>query len=80
MMDSLRLFFADETNVTASILAGALIVLAFSVWRERREYEPGNLPLIPYNILMFTAILVAILAIAHLITLITGKPFVGRMG
>ncbi len=70
----------SETHITIAILVFAIGFIIYANWRERGEYEPGNLPIIPYNALQFVMIVVAFLAIAHLITLFSGQPFVGRMG
>ena len=45
---------------------------------SRRPYEPGRLPLIPYAAVQFIGVVVILLMLAHLITIWTGTPFVGR--
>ena len=46
--------------------------------RERRPYQPGRIGLVPWLPLQFLAILGVIVCIAHLISLWTGEPLVGR--
>ncbi len=41
---------------------------------------PGNAPLIPYGGIQFVALVAMILMLAHLVTLLTGRPFTGRQG
>lgn len=66
---------------TTSILFGiALSVLALASWAARREYVPGRPPLVPYGLIQFAALLAALLLAGHLVSLLTGQPFTGRMG
>ena len=58
----------------------ALAVFAVAVWRERRPYEPGRVWKVPYKAVMFVAVLVAVLMLAHLVTLLTGTPLRSRFG
>ena len=64
--------------VTLAVLVIAVAVAAFSAYRQRQPAEPGNPPLIPYVGLQIAAVVVAILMLAHLVTLLTGTPFKGR--
>jgi hypothetical protein len=54
--------------------------VGWSWWLGRRPYVPGRAPLIPYGVIQFVGIVVVFLMVAHLITLLTGKPFTGRRG
>ena len=67
-------------ELTLIILAVGVVLTAFSNWRARQEYLPGELPLLPYNGLQFVGMIIVFVAVAHLITIYTGKPFTGRMG
>ena len=69
-------------SLTATVvgLTLALVVFALATYQSRRPYEPGRSGLVPYGALQFVALLAVILMLAHLVTLLTGKPFAGRMG
>ncbi len=67
-------------ELTLIILAVGVVLTAFSNWKSRQEYLPGELPLLPYNGLQFVGMIIVFVTIAHLITIYTGKPFTGRMG
>ena len=65
---------------TLVVLALALAVFGVAVWGERRPYEPGRVWKVPYKAVMFVAVLVAVLMLAHLVTLVTGTPLESRFG
>ena len=67
-------------TVTLVILGVALVAGIFANIQSRRPPDPTKVRMLPYLGIQFFAILVVILMAAHLITLLTGKPFVGRMG
>lgn len=69
-----------DLPVTLTILVVSLVVVAFSNFMARRPPPIGRVWTVPYNGLQFLGIMVAIAMAAHLITLLTGKPFAGRMG
>ena len=69
-----------DLATTLWILAGAAAVTAAANLLSRRPYVPGSPPLIPYTAVQFVGLVVVLLMIIHLITLLTGKPFVGRRG
>ena len=66
-------------TVTLIILAVCVAVLGIAQIRERRKYEPGRVSLIPWVPLQFVAMMGMILMLAHLVSLLTGEPLVGRM-
>jgi hypothetical protein len=66
--------------VTIAILTAALAVLALATYKARQPYEPGKPFAVPYMAIQFIAVLAVILMLGHLVTLLTGKPFVGRLG
>lgn len=66
--------------VTIAILIAALAVLAFATYKARQPYEPGKPYAVPYMGIQFLAVLTIILMLGHLVTLLTGKPFIGRLG
>lgn len=65
-------------TATLIILAVCIAVLVAAQIRERRRYEPGRVSLIPWVPLQFIAMLGVMLMLAHVISLLTGEPFVGR--
>jgi hypothetical protein len=64
---------------TLLVLLVAAAVFAFALWRQRKPKEDGVIRYVPYTGIQFVALLVVILAAAHLVTLWTGTPLVGRM-
>jgi hypothetical protein len=67
-------------ELTVAVLAFALGVLGISILRDRRGRDPLNPPLIPSWLVQFAAVTAAVLMIAHLVSLLTGQPFAGRLG
>lgn len=67
-------------SVTLSILLAALAVLGFATYKARQPYMPGRRLYVPYLAIQFIAILTIILMLGHLVTLLSGKPFAGRLG
>lgn len=65
-------------TITLLLLAGALLVIAFANWRERQERPLGKAPWISYPALQMIGIVLAVLLIAHLISLLTGHQLRGR--
>jgi uncharacterized membrane protein YidH (DUF202 family) len=65
-------------SLTLIILAVCVAVLGIAQFRERRKYEPGRITLIPWVPLQFLAMMGMILMLAHLVSLLTGEPLVGR--
>jgi hypothetical protein len=64
--------------VTLAILLAALAVAALANYRERRPREIGKVPLISYSAIQMVAVVVALLMLAHLLSLITGQPLKSR--
>lgn len=65
-----------EVTLTTMFIAAA--IAGWANWRERKPYVPGSPPLISYSLIQFIGLMVFIVMAAHLVTLVTGKPFVGR--
>lgn len=63
-------------TLVAFLVFAALFVVA--TIRARRPHEPGRLPIVPWTGVQFASIFIALLVLAHLITLWTGHPLVGR--
>jgi hypothetical protein len=66
-------------TLTLVILAICVAILGIAQIRERRPYEPGRITLVPWVPLQFLAMMGLILMLAHLVSLLTGEPLVGRM-
>ena len=64
-------------SVSLIALAIAAAVFAFSLWMDRREYEPGALRY-PAKVFLFVSLLVVIALLAHVIGLLTGQPIKPR--
>ncbi len=68
----------EEISLIA--FASAFVLLLLAVWQSHRARPPGQLPLIPWTGVQFVALTVCVLLLAHLVSLWTGKPLVGRAG
>jgi hypothetical protein len=64
--------------VTLAILLAALAVAGLANYRERRPREVGKVPLISYSAIQMVALVVAILMLAHLVSLLMGSPLKSR--
>lgn len=69
-----------DLPTTVTILALAGVAVGWATWRARKPYVPGSPPLIPLGVVQFVGMVIVFLMAAHLITLLTGKPFTGRRG
>jgi hypothetical protein len=66
--------------VTLVILTTALGLAALANWRERRPRDLGEPQLVPWITVQIIAVVVAILMLAHLVSLLTGTPLKSRFG
>jgi hypothetical protein len=64
--------------VTLAILLAALAVAALANYRERQPREVGKVPLVSYSAIQIVAVVVAILMLAHLVSLLMGSPLKSR--
>jgi hypothetical protein len=64
---------------TILLLIGALAAAGLANWRERRPRDPDKVPLISYTAIQMVALVIALLMMAHLVSLLTGHPLVGRL-
>lgn len=69
-----------DVLVTSFLLVSALAGAATMIWLERRPRSLGQPRLVPTTPLLFLCALVVVLALAHLISIATGVPHVGRFG
>ena len=63
---------------TLIILVAALLLVALANWRERRPRALGKPALFSYPAVQMIGIVIAILMIAHLVSLLIGQPLRGR--
>ncbi|NWH09083.1 MAG: hypothetical protein HXY22_10655 [Alphaproteobacteria bacterium] len=69
---------SEDWIITLVALAASAGIFAFSTWKAGRPSDPLNISLINYNYISLLAIVAFLLAVAHVITLVTGTPFRGR--
>ena len=67
------------TATLVAIAAGLALAVTCNLI-DRRPSEPGKPRLIPYLGIQYLALLLVVLMLGHLVSLLTGKPFTGRMG
>jgi uncharacterized BrkB/YihY/UPF0761 family membrane protein len=80
-MDAITLSFDTlDVLVTSFLLVSALAGAAAMIWLERRPRSLGRPRLVPTTALLFVCALVVVLALAHLVSIVTGVPHVGRFG
>jgi len=65
-------------TATLACLAASLLVIGFANWRERRPRQLDKTPLFSYPLIQMVGIVIAILMVAHLISLFTGQQLQGR--
>lgn len=68
-----------ETITTVAIILTAAGTLGLAIWRDRKPPELGKIWHFPWRPLAAVAILVILLGLAHLVTLLSGRPFSGRL-
>ncbi len=64
--------------VTLTLLSAAVALVVFANWRERRKRPLGETSLVSYPVLQMIGIVLAVLLIAHLVSILTGEPLRGR--
>lgn len=67
-----------DLAITLTVIATALGGVIWLVIVEKRPSEPGTTRLIPTTPVIFLLLVVILLALAHLMTIVTGSPHVGR--
>ncbi len=66
---------APQLGATIATLVVALGFAALANWQLRRPFVRRWLPVIPWLGVQFLAVAVALIMIAHLVSLLTGHPF-----
>lgn len=69
-----------ELAITAALFVLFLGLFIFARWKARQPAEPLKVRWINYTIVQYGAAVVMLLMVAHLLTLMTGRTFKGRMG
>lgn len=67
-------------ELTLVILLGASLIAGLANYLERRPHRLGEPPLVSYTAIQMVALVVAIMMLAHLVSLLSGEPFSGRLG
>jgi len=65
---------------TLALAVLAVAAFAGAWWGHRRPYQPGRIWQPPYIAIMWLALLLLIVMLAHLVTLLTGTPLQSRFG
>jgi hypothetical protein len=64
-----------ELRTTVASLVVAFGLAALANWQMRRPFNRRWLPVVPWLGVQFIAVAVALIMLAHLISLLTGHPF-----
>jgi uncharacterized membrane protein YidH (DUF202 family) len=68
-----------ELGLTLALLAAGVALTGYCRWYEARPRELGEVRLLPSTLLMALGLLMGLVALAHLVSLVTGVPFAGRI-
>lgn len=63
---------------TLLLLALGVALAVLCLWHQHRPRELGEVSWFPSTLLLGVALVMVVLAVAHLVTLLTGHPLVGR--
>lgn len=69
-----------DLTPTLLVLLAAFGLAGLANWLERRPRPLGKPALVPYTAIQMVAAVVVILMLAHLVSLLSGQPLVGRLG
>ena len=67
----------NETLIGLTLAVGLVV---WANWKSRRPNPNFEVRLVPYNALQFLGVLLALLFLAHLLTLMTGQVWQSRRG
>jgi len=63
---------------TLALLALGIVLAGIARWYESRPRELGEIRLFPATLVLAIGVTVAVVAAAHLVSLVTGTPLHGR--
>ncbi|MDX6748920.1 hypothetical protein SH611_03780 [Geminicoccaceae bacterium 1502E] len=64
---------------TLVMLAAGLALGGFCLWHQRRPRRPGDVSIFPATFLLGVGLILTVVALGHLVTLVTGVPLRGRL-
>ena len=64
-----------ELGATIATLVIAFALAALANWQMRRPFTKRWLPVVPWLGVQFLAVAIALVMLAHLVSLLTGHPF-----
>ena len=64
-----------DMGATIAALVVALALAGLANWQMRRPFDRRWLPVVPWLGIQFLAVAVALIMLAHLVSLATGRPF-----
>ncbi|MBX6320243.1 MAG: hypothetical protein IRY94_00290 [Rhodospirillaceae bacterium] len=67
-------------SLTLALFGAAAALFALATLLARRPPHPGRVWLIPPGAVQFVCLLLMLATAAHLVSLLTGRPFTGRGG
>ena len=69
-----------DWTLTLTMLAASFGLFGFANWRARQPAQPLKVRMVNYNVVQILALVLVIVVLAHLVTLVTGTPYVSRRG
>lgn len=69
-----------DLTATLVALAVAVVLCGVAIVLDRRPYVPGRIWRFPSRLVMAVSLLAILALAAHLVSLLTGRPFSGRTG
>jgi formate hydrogenlyase subunit 3/multisubunit Na+/H+ antiporter MnhD subunit len=69
-----------DFSVTIAILVLAISIFALANWKQRQPRQHGRPQWLPLTFIQMFALVAALVMAGHLISLLTGQPFRGRLG
>lgn len=67
-------------EVTLWLIGAVAAFIGWLIWTERRPRQLGQVSLLPTTPFLFIGLVVLVAFLAHLVTLLTGQPHMGRLG
>ena len=67
-------------TTTLAVVVLTCGLFGFATWRARQPAEPLKVRMIDYHVVQMVCIVVILLMAAHLVSIVTGRPFTGQQG